>query len=511
MAIDITKIDQNNMEAVEEAILTLFKDSDIDTQEGSAARELIIRPMAAIQAWQRSEYDRLVESLDLNAIARGDIAGDDAIVDLLASTYRLTRGGGTGSAGTIILYLRNNLNTYINRSYSFYAGGNPLTVDRIIVGVEDTSAYESTEEVVYTPIRRLDGQYYMVVPVRDPSGGSFSTGYPVTFTGSADNINSAAVLSPITGGSVTETNKSLATRIMQGVAPGVLSTTTQIRGAFTEVFGIHPDKVRVFGSGSAAVRRAIDPFTLLPQPGYTDIVVSPPGGLAVDILDVTATHVSGGTYTITLSAVDAAGIYSIDSVTPSGVDLTAPALTVEWGVTSSVKHRIGDGRYTSYQTATLTFGADSTADTLDCSLMVRRARSIDALQIYIDDEVRRAPGQDMIVRGAVPCIVSMNIAVTAVTSSADVIRTALVEGINALPVGKGYIDAQDIIDALPDDVTLRFPMHLSGVFLLPNGQKSRSSTQGVLVAPDWTEEDGGITSEETAFFTDMDHIVVSVG
>jgi hypothetical protein len=105
----------------------------------------------------------------------------------------------------------------------------------------------------------------------------------------------------------------------------------------------------------------------------------------------------------------------------------------------------------------------------------------------------------------------MNIAVTAVTSSADVIRTALVEGINALPVGKGYIDAQDIIDALPDDVTLRFPMHLSGVFLLPNGQKSRSSTQGVLVAPDWTEEDGGITSEETAFFTDMDHIVVSVG
>lgn len=511
MAIDTTNLNLSDMAAAESAILTLFNDSDIDTQEGSAVRELIIRPLAAIHAWQQGEYAAILASLDLNAIAKGDVAGDSAMVDLLASTYRVSRRGGTASAGTIILYLRNNLNTYINRSYSFYAGRNPLTVDKIIVGTANPEAYENTDEVVYTAIRQLNGQYYMVLPVRDVKGGSFATGYPITFTGSADNITNVVVLSPITGGSGVESNRSLASRVMQGVAPGVLSTTTQVRGAFTEVFGIHPDKVRVFGSGSAAVRRAIDPITLLPQPGYTDIVVSPPGGLAVDILDVTATHVSGGTYTITLSAVDATGIYSIDSVTPSGVDLTAPALTVEWGVTSSVKHRIGDGRYTSYQTATLTFGADSTANTLDCSLMVRRARSIDALQIYIDDEVRRAPGQDMIVRGAVPCIVSMNIAVTAVTSSADVIRTALVEGINALPVGKGSIDAQDLIDALPDDVTLRFPVHLSGVFLLPNGQKSRSSTQGVLVAPDWTEEDGGITSEETAFFTDMDHIVVSVG
>ena len=82
----------------------------------------------------------------------------------------------------------------------------------------------------------------------------------------------------------------------------------------------------------------------------------------------------------------------------------------------------------------------------------------------------------MIVRGAVPCIVSMNIAVTAV-ASADVIRTALVEGINALPVGKGSIDAQDLIDALPDDVTLRSP------YLSPFPKEKSRSAQGV--APDW--------------------------
>lgn len=510
MAIDITKINQNSMEAVEEAILTLFKDSDIDTQEGSAARELIIRPMAAIQAWQRSEYDRLVESLDLNAIARGDIAGDDAIVDLLASTYRLTRGGGTGSAGTIILYLRNNLNTYINRSYSFYAGGNPLTVDHIIVGVENTSAYESTEEVVYTPIRRLDGQYYMVVPVRDLSGGSFSTGYPVTFTGSADNINNATVLSPITGGSVTETNKSLATRIMQGVAPGVLSTTTQIRGAFQDVFGVHPDKVRVFGSGSMAVRRAIDPFTLLPQPGFTDVVVSPPGGLAVDILDATAT-LEGDSYVMSLDVVEAAGIYTIDSIIPSDSSLVPTDLEVTWSAGTSTKHRIGDGRYSSFQKVDISFKVDSSEGTLDCGVMVRRARTIDVLQRYIDDDVRKAPGQDIIVRGAAPCIVSAIISVTAQTSGTESIRAAIVDGINALPVGKGYLDAQDIMRMLPSDVVLRFPVYLKGMFILPTGSRSISGTKGILTAPDWSAEDGGITSEETAFFTDMDNILITVG
>lgn len=510
MSIDTSSLNAADMESAEKAIMTLFEGSGLEIQDGSAVRELIIRPAAAIHAWQQTKFSDLVDSLDLGPVARGEVEGDDSMVDLLASTYRVTRRTGASSSGSIALYLQIPVTTYINAGFTFFAGPNVLTVGRIYVGVTDPENYQTTEEVVYTGIQQVDGAYYMVIPVSDSSGGSFSTGTPVTFTGSLKNVTRVTVLSPISGGGGRESNKSLASRVIQGLPPGVLSTATQIRGAFMDKFGVHPSRVRVFGSGETAVRRAKDMFTSLPSPGYTDVVVAPVGGPSIDVITATATWVSGNKYRLTFSGTEMAGVYSVDQITGATGTIATGSIEVTWG-NSATRHRLVSGRYTAYQTAVIEFESNAGTPTLSCSIQVKRARSIDLMQRYLDDEVRRAPGQDTLVRAAVPCMISLGLAVTSSGATEGAIKAAVAEGVNALPCGSGSLSAQDIIAALPRGVTLRFPLVIKGSFILPSGTQTRSSTQGVLVAPDWPNSSGGITSEETAFFTSVDNISVSLG
>lgn len=508
MAIDLKDIEAADMESAENALATLFEGAGIDHAEGSAVRELLIRPMAAMQAWQAARFEEMLAGMDIGAVARGEIPGDDSLLDKVAATYRVARRSGAVSSGTLVLYLRANRATYVNGAFVFYAGSHPLTLDHVVAGVPDPSAHDQAGDIRYTPILQADGEHYMVVPVTDPAGGTFPTGTAVTFTGSADNITRVRVLSPITGGMGVEGNRSLATRVLQGLAPGVLSTPTQIKGAFMDKFGVHPSRVRVFGSGERAVRRAVDPVTLLPMQGYTDVVVAPAGGPVVDTLEATAARMGASLYRIDLPHTLAGGVYTIDMVTPVGSPAIPGTLMVEWG-TAPGPHRLPDGRHTAYQTAAITVGIASSEASIPCSILVRRVRALEAMQAYLDNDTRRAPGQDTLVRAATPCVLSATLQVDAGDVPLATVQRAVVDGINNLPVGIGSVSAQDIMAALPAGVSLRFPIGLRGEFLLPGGPRVRSGAQGVLVAPDWPPSLGGITGGETVFCTDLDHVEVT--
>lgn len=504
MAINTGILDSDQVDQAETAMTAVFADEGLDCTPGTAVRELVIRPAAVMQAHLEAQKDAIIASLDLTRIASGEIPGDNAVVDALASTYRIARRAGTPSYGSILLRLSTNTTTYIGPSYHFYVGDYPLEFSPMCVGVTDVSGYTSTSEVRYVQIRAFDDGYYMSVPVTCPSGKSFTTGAEVQITGSVGNILGATVYSSISGGSDIETNQSLARRILYGIVPGVMSTPLQIQNGFGDAFGISPHRVVVFGTGSPAQRRDSDAHG-----GLVDVAVAQSGGCPLSEITFTATE-SAGTYTGVIDEAD--GVYEITALYAGSA--TIDDFTVVWGAADSTLHDTPDdtsgntARYSSLQKATLTFEATGLAPTVSCEATVRRAANIKAMQDWLDSSERRAPGQDTLVRAPIPCFLSIMVSITGGDLTSEALRDLIVEHFNDLPLGRGYVSAQDITDALTGTGTsIIYPVTFSGRVVLPTANRVFSSTNGRLAFSSMPEE--RMEPVEIAFFTDIDSVRVT--
>lgn len=500
MAIDTTILNSTDVVHMENAFAAVFAEEGVDCSPGTAVRELAVRPAAVMRAHLDTYQTELVSMLDLSKVASGELEGDDAIVDALASTYRITRRSGTASYGSIMIQLASDATTYIGPSYRFYVGDYALTIGATYVGVVDTSGSVSNVDVQYVPIRHVGSMYYMVVPVACPSGKTFAMGTEVQLTGSVGNILSVTVYSSIMGGSGPETNQSLAHRIMYGVLPGVLSTPLQLQNGFGDSFGIAPHRVAVFGTGSPAQRRDTSAAG-----GRVDIAVAQAGGCPVTDLSFTATG-TDGSYTGLLE--DAAGVYAASRLFAGNTEIET--FSVTWGAAASDLHTVTaeTARYSSLQTATISFSADGLADTLECALTVTRIANIRDMQVWLDSSDRRAPGQDTLVRAPVPCFLSLSVALSGGTLATEVLKDSIITHLNNLPVGRGYVSAQDIADALQGTgVGISYPMRFTGRFVLPDKERVVSSVDGKL---NIGVMEGELAQPvEIAFFTDADSVSIS--
>ena len=509
MGIDINDLKYEDVISSENLINRLFESSGIGYAEGSALSELLVKPAAAIHAWQREQSLNIIKNLDIYSIANGSIEGDDDLLDALASTYRIKRADKRASTGSIVIYLTANQPTYINSRYSFSIGPAILSIEGIYVGVPSLKGYNNTPDITYTQIRKnAEGRYYIVVPVIDSSGSTFSSGHRVDYEGNITEIEEVYVFSDITGGEEREDNKSLAARILQGLSPGVLSTPVQIRGAFQEVFGVHPTRVKVFGTMDREMRRAIDPITYLPLPGCVDVVVLPSYGIVTEEHTINAVR-EGAEYVISLGSDLVSGAYTINLLEIEGVAMPS-TVDVVWGLEEGSSHRIRDGRYTAYQTCDLVFTASTSEPSLSCLIKITKAKDIALMQTYIDSSDKRAPGQDTLVRAAIPCLVRGHITVDSKGMPKEDIQRSIVDGINTMPIGTGKITGQDIINFLPENVELVFPFSLTGEVILPETTKTFRAAQGALIIPDLIDRGQAFTAKEVGFHTSANNITVGI-
>ena len=154
------------------------------------------------------------------------------------------------------------------------------------------------------------------------------------------------------------------------------------------------------------------------------------------------------------------------------------------------------------------FQADGLADTLECALTVTRIANIRDMQVWLDSSDRRAPGQDTLVRAPVPCFLSLSVALSGGTLATEVLKDSIITHLNNLPVGRGYVSAQDITDALQGTgVGISYPMRFTGRFVLPDKERVVSSVDGKL---NIGVMEGELAQPvEIAFFTDADSVSIS--
>ena len=129
----------------------------------------------------------------------------------------------------------------------------------------------------------------------------------------------------------------------------------------------------------------------------------------------------------------------------------------------------------------------------------------------MDSSDRRYPGQDTLIKAAVPCFVNLSFTVKTGDTAyeLDDLKNAVVSYINSLPTGKGYIDGQTIIDSLAAyDLQVRFPINMTGNFILPDRVYTLNTTNARLDCPTWPEYN--LTPDVFAFYTDLNNIEITI-
>ena len=489
--LNTTNIDKEDVFAAENRLAEVLKGNGLDASPGTALRELVVRPAAVMSSVEESWRGELVASLDLYAIADGTVQGDDALLDALASIYRIKRKGGSGSSGTVAIDVNYTGSAiYVNQSWFFSSAGHDLTFSGVWAGSIDGQSGDGLVHkqrlIRYPSGTAADGtatySYVMMIPVTCEDGVDIAAGTPVTVSSPTDGVvNSATVFSPITGGGDTETNQELASRILEALPPGVMSTPLQIRNTFFNEFGVPVHRTAVIG-GQEGLDRAKDRLTGLPLPGFVDVYTAATGDCPVETVSVVVENVSGTTYRAILEPPVSSGVYEVSSVVADGVPLADGAFTVSSEPTDDGGHIVpaGTESFSALQklTVTLTMAAAPSDGTVQMTL--RRQPAIQSMQDFVDSTELRSPGQDLVVKAAVPFFLSVSVTVEASGVENDTIVDAICSHVNNLPVGRGYVSGQDIVDALSGlGVKVAFPIRMSARAVV-NGGSVVSSGNGRL-------------------------------
>lgn len=473
-------IDKQAVFAAENSFAEMFKDQGLDAAPGTALRELVVRPAAVNRSLEEEWRTNLLNSLNLNLVANGTVEGDDQIVDAVASIYRISRRTGNVSSGTIMLELnQTSSDVYINSNFSFSANGYTLSFDGIWDGTLSGTG-PAVPGVNYTKIinypKSIDSDgvvtysLCMIIPVYSKEGATIASGATVDISGPTGIIKAASVFSPLVGGGEEETNQELASRVLDSLPPGVMSTPLQIRNTIGENFGRSPNRTAVIGSQDGC-SRSIDIATGFRLPGFVDIYTAYPGDCQIESETFVAQPLGSDQleHYIRITPPFSSGVYDITSIVVDGVSYTP--LEVGRYVTET-NHVVTNDTcpFSAYQSLYVTIAYPGT-NNITAVVTVRKQPGIDTIQGFIDSSERRAPGQDVLVKAACPVFLNVSISVESGSSASDSdMKQAICNYINSLPIGRGYISGQDFADALePLGVKIAFPITIRAKILDQTG------------------------------------------
>ena len=471
--LDTTNIDKDEVFAAENRLAGILKENGMDAAPGTALRELVVRPTAVMSSLEESWRSELVSSLDLHAIANGEVEGDDGLVDAIASIYRMTRKGGSASNGVVAIELNyNGQPVYINQSWFLYIGKQELTFNGVWAGSVDGTTGDglvNKERLIRYPSGTAsDGSveysYVMMLPVSCENGAEFAAGTPVTVSSPTEGlVKAASVFSPITGGGGTETNRSLASRILEALPPGVMSTPLQIRNTLFNQFGIPVHRTAVIG-GQEGLDRAKDALTGMTLPGFVDVYTAATGDCPVETVTLGIEKTDDGPWRTVIEPPLSSGVYEIAEAVVDGQPVSAGMTAVSVERVEDSRHIIPEGTemFSAFQRITVDLDLSWTPATETVTLSLRRQPAIQAIQEFTDSTETRAPGQDLIVKAATPLFLSLSVTVEKSDVEPATIIDAICTHVNNLPVGRGYISGQDIVDAVEGlGVKIAFPMTMS--------------------------------------------------
>lgn len=546
MAIEVTSLDQLDPQLVadlqaEFVQLVNERHPEVDLSLG-VFNDLIAHFSGGISgAINQYKINQYLKARSLEDINNDPTLADDALVDLVLSNYLIERKTGAPATGEITIVVAADAPIVLSNQALFVSSGATYYLPAAYIALPSTST-----SLLSLNERRLvaigDGTYAFTVPAIATTNGTIGNvqrGSTMTPQAPPDQFVKSYAATDFVGGTDTETNSDLLTRLQNGVAAKVMQGRANIIALLSEqpqFTGIL--HYQVIGYGNAEMQR--NQHTILPValPGYVDIY---PRSTAVPqrvVVTKTATYVGlSGANTVwqfSITRDDAPGFYEVDQIVAKGVDPTADSgyevqstlrgvdMTAEPGQLVPDVINAVEGAFTRFQTAVVRFintdvpatGLTLNTSTLEFDVYVTTVPSIRDVQAFCSSrDVRNLTG-DVLVRAPVPCFLTVNCEIQQASDAPALdlttIRTAIADRINAL-IFPGQLHTSTVASVVHAYLTTRQalgPIELFGRILLPDGTETYTRSTGVLELPD--RYDVMATGNTIAFYLDPQDIVITV-
>ena len=484
----------------------------------------------------QTEISRVLQSRSLLAIQENPALADPVLVDHVLSNVNISRKVGTRASGEITIIVTGGETVVIPANAKYTASGLSFRTDSAIIARPVGTVVTAATDRVLTA--RGDGSYSFTVPATaDTVGDAYNIRANTTML--PDPIPSRFVTafasSDFAGGVATESNADLITRMYEAV-PAAVSGGRANLTALIKQQPVFADTLHYAFAGAGDAEMSRDQRSIFPIsiPGCVDIYARTAAYPQTTTVTITCTLqkklATSSVWAFSVPRTTAPGFYRIESVR----NLADPAdfsgytvLTDTRGVDLSGSGWRPDVRsareaaFTAWQTAHITFednatdvSALSVGDSRDYVVSFLVAPLIRELQAFIGDTAVRPLGVDLLVRAAIPCLLTINATILrAADESApdlDLIRVALRNYVSGLNF-PGTLYASQLLDVIHNYLesnTVVSHIVMQGTILRTDGDTTVIRHTTALAIPNATAVE--ISPRTVAFFLDTANIGLTV-
>tara|TARA_Y100001973_G_C5208638_1_gene343600 strand:- start:3413 stop:5071 length:1659 start_codon:yes stop_codon:yes gene_type:complete len=529
MAITVQKLSEltdAEVEAAHNAIVQLVKENNpsVDVKRG-VIHDLVVHMSALLGAAKDKEIERLRRSMSIKTILEDPALSDTDIVDAVLSNYRITRGASAAATGDVTIIVNKQSALTLPANTLFTVGGTTFSLASGGVSVRTSSAQvTAASDRVLEPVQ--NGLYAFSVPVVASSAGLIADvkrGNTVIVSPTPLHFSSAHASNDFTSGTNAETNAELMVRFQEGIAAQAWSNRTNITSMIKSnaTFSSVSD-TSIIGMSDAEMVR--DQHSILPISlgGRTDIYVRSAQTLATTTKQITATFVEeitnsttgacvGGKWQFGLGRTEIPGFYEVTraalttaAATDTGYEAVSIVRDFDLGDDDFIPdiNTAKEAAFSKYQTAIVQIldtdtdvssaVAGSTQQSYDITFS--HMPLIAELQDFCGGRDVRNPAGDVLVKGAIPCFLSLNFTVrksaTEAAPNLDAIREALAIEVNSLGFS-GHLHASrisDLVFGYLSSTSAVSNIDMFGRILSPEGSNIYIRSGDVLEIPNRTDD-----------------------
>jgi len=504
---------------------------DLDRRRG-AIHDNVLTLHGVLAAALRIERERMLRANSLLAVSTDPSLADETTLDRLFSNYRVARLTGQQASGSLTLVLTRPLPTIIPAGFEFSIGPRRFaTTQSYAARLASADLLSDTDRLLVTQTNGTYSFTIEVVAVVPGAAGLLRKGDALLPSKPIPHLSRTYATDDFVDGRDVESNATMFARLELGVAARGWSHQTGVVALVHEYPPFASAAVSVVGGGYAEMLRDKHSIFPISRGNRVDLWIKPHSPPAVQTIVKTATYTgdvaAGPLWSVSLDRDDLPGLYAVTDVLRDGrssVDTVAPTQFIRgYTAADGDPDIVGalEAGFSRYQTGVLTFVDPADAGetlvanvtTADYAITAVRMEDVEGLQAFLDAADKRPLAGDVVVRGAVPCFVSVELELLA-DASLSLDEASLASATAAVVNQAGFagaVYASQIATAvtplLPAGAAL-LRTRLSGIVFRPDGTRSLFRDREVLSAPD--EPAKMTTANTVAFFLDPSDVSVNV-
>jgi hypothetical protein len=534
----ISELDSELVRQSQEEFTTLLQERypELELRRGLIHDVVAFLSGGVAGAITQTEISRVLQSRSLLAIQENPALADPVLVDHVLSNVNISRKVGTSAGGEITIVVTGGETVVIPANAKYTAAGLVFRTDAAIIARPVGTVITAATDRVLTA--RGDGSYSFTVPATAETVGDE---YNIRANTSMlpDPVPSRFVTAfangDFSGGLATESNAELITRMNESV-PAAVSGGRANLTALIKRQPVFADTLHYAFAGAGDAEMSRDQRSIFPVsiPGCVDIYARTAAYPQTVPVTVTCTLqqklAASSVWAFSVPRTMAPGFYRVESIR----DLADPADFSGYAVVSDIRgvdlsgsgwrpdiRSAREAVFTAWQTAHITFEDNATdvteiavGSTRDYVVSFLVSPLIRELQEFISDTAVRPLGADLLVRAAIPCLLTINATILRAEDESapdlDVIRVALRNYVSGLNF-PGTLYASQLMDVIHKHLasgTVVSSIVMQGSLLRTDGDVTVIRHTTALAIPNAPSVE--VSPRIVAFFLDTENIGLTV-